>query len=360
MSTLICPNCKYKTEGNEQFCCKCGTKLQSDLKKTFCKSCGAELKSDALFCVHCGVQQNKTECYMCDKCGATVESEEQFCSKCGTKVEVPLAVGAKTEIETIYQKGMEHYKNSRFVSAFVLLKDAAEHGHPKGQYYLGLSYRFGLGIKQDINEAEKWEKAAKEQGIDEDSMTESRTILLEKAERGDADAQWKLGVLLISEGTTCLFQNNNRNGGISCLEKAEKWLRRAAEQGYAPAQTELALYYAVHHRFTMSSYSCWDFAKDILGLGNENRYNKMSAELYRVAAEQGNAKAQWHLGICYENGLGVKKNEAKAFNLYCMAAKEGFGESHLGECYRRGIGTEKDETEAIKWFCKAKEHGQIS
>lgn len=56
MSTLICPKCKYKTDGNEQFCCKCGTKLQSDSEKTHCKSCGAELNEEDVFCGKCGKQ----------------------------------------------------------------------------------------------------------------------------------------------------------------------------------------------------------------------------------------------------------------------------------------------------------------
>lgn len=57
MSTLICPECKYKTDGNEQFCCKCGTKLVSLQDKTFCRSCGAELKPNAQFCSQCGIQR---------------------------------------------------------------------------------------------------------------------------------------------------------------------------------------------------------------------------------------------------------------------------------------------------------------
>lgn len=56
MPSLICPNCNYKTEGNEQFCSKCGAKLVSLQDKTFCSSCGAELKPNARFCAQCGIQ----------------------------------------------------------------------------------------------------------------------------------------------------------------------------------------------------------------------------------------------------------------------------------------------------------------
>lgn len=354
MTTLICPKCNRKTTKGDLFCSKCGSKLIPVSEGLICHSCGAKLKQDAVFCTQCGVRQNTPESYVCGECGTAVKSGEKFCSKCGTEVRVFFAAEQKSEIETIFQKALEHYKNSRYVSAFVLLKDAAKYGHPKAQYYLGQSYRFGKGVKQDINEAAKWERAAKEQGIDETSMTENRTILQGKAELGDADAQCQLGVILINDGWTFVASNNN-SSGKTCFMNGEKWLRKAAEQNYAPAQTQLAFYYSVYPGvITLSRAEC---VKEALGFGNRD---EMSAEWYRIAAEQGNAEAQWHLGICYENGFGVKKNKAKAFNLYCMAAKEGVGETHVGECYRRGIGTTKDESEAIKWFRKAKEHGQIS
>ena len=58
MSTLVCPKCNYKAEGNEQFCCKCGTMLAVVPEKAFCSSCGAELKPDAEFCSQCGTKRN--------------------------------------------------------------------------------------------------------------------------------------------------------------------------------------------------------------------------------------------------------------------------------------------------------------
>lgn len=61
MPTLICPKCKYKTEGNEQFCSKCGTKLGPLQGKTFCSACGAELKPEAVFCSQCGAKQDVQE-----------------------------------------------------------------------------------------------------------------------------------------------------------------------------------------------------------------------------------------------------------------------------------------------------------
>ena len=49
---------------------------------------------------------------------------------------------------------------------------AAENGHVKAQYNLGVIYYKGQGIEQDYNEAIKWYRKAAEQGY-----TQSQTIL---------------------------------------------------------------------------------------------------------------------------------------------------------------------------------------
>lgn len=54
MSYIICPKCKYQSKGNEQFCSKCGTKLES--VAVFCRGCGRELNADDRFCGKCGTR----------------------------------------------------------------------------------------------------------------------------------------------------------------------------------------------------------------------------------------------------------------------------------------------------------------
>ena len=44
---------------------------------------------------------------------------------------------------------------------------------------------------------------------------------------------------------------------------------------------------------------------------------------YRKAAEQGDAKAQWCLGRCYESGDGVIQDKDEAVKWYRMAADQG-------------------------------------
>lgn len=53
-----------------------------------------------------------------------------------------------------------------------------------------------------------------------------------------------------------------------------------------------------------------------------------------------------------------EKNE-EAFEYYLKAARQGDAEAqyNLGVCYRKGYGVEKDLTEAVKWLRKAADQG---
>jgi len=46
-------------------------------------------------------------------------------------------------------------------------------------------------------------------------------------------------------------------------------------------------------------------------------------ELYQKAAEQEYANAQYALGLCYQLGVGVEKDDQKAIEFYQKAAKQG-------------------------------------
>ncbi|GET03263.1 kinase-like domain-containing protein [Rhizophagus clarus] len=68
------------------------------------------------------------------------------------------------------------------------------------------------------------------------------------------------------------------------------------------------------------------------------------------------------LGYCYQHGIGIKKNDIKAFELYKEAAKKGHIESiyQLGECYKHGLGTEINKIKAFESYKAAAEKGHIT
>ena len=80
---------------------------------------------------------------------------------------------------------------------------------------------------------------------------------------------------------------------------------------------------------------------------------------FRMAAEQGHAKAQFNLGVMYARGRGVPKDGAEAVKWYRMAAEQGDarGQYNLGIKYARGRGAPKDDLRAYAWYNLAAEQG---
>lgn len=105
-----------------------------------------------------------------------------------------------------------------------------------------------------------------------------------------------------------------------------------AEQGDATAQFSLGVHYA----------NGYGVAKD----------DKEAVKWFRKAADQGNAKAQTGLGTCYWVGDGVAKDDKEAVTWYRRAAEQGDARAqfNLGTCYAVGDGVTMDFVEAYKWL----------
>ncbi len=72
---------------------------------------------------------------------------------------------------------------------------------------------------------------------------------------------------------------------------------------------------------------------------------------YRLAAEQGDAGAQFNLGVMYEQGKGVPQDPTEAVKWYRLAAEQGYAgaQFNLGLVYRLGQGVTQDYVESHKW-----------
>ena len=81
----------------------------------------------------------------------------------------------------------------------------------------------------------------------------------------------------------------------------------------------------------------------------------------KKSADQGYAPAQCDLGICYENGEGVKQDFKEATRWVRMAADQGLaeGEYQLGFYYYHGAGVPKDLQKALEWNQKAADQGYV-
>ena len=73
---------------------------------------------------------------------------------------------------------------------------------------------------------------------------------------------------------------------------------------------------------------------------------------FRLAAEQGDASAQFLLGVMYLGGRGVLKDAAEAVRWFRLAAEQGHAgaQSKLGGMYATGEGVLKDSVLAHMWL----------
>ena len=137
--------------------------------------------------------------------------------------------------------------------------------------------------------------------------------------------------MLLCKGKEC-YSNGD-------YESAFNMFKQAAEHGNAEAQYNLGKMYQ------------W-------GRGVE-RDDAEATRWYRKAADQGHANAQDNLGWMYQNGLGVEQNYIEAVSWYRKAADQGHAnaQNNMGWMYQNGLGVTQDETEAVKWYRLAAKQG---
>lgn len=158
------------------------------------------------------------------------------------------------------------------------------------------------------------------------------------AEAGDAAAAYHLGMML---GSGCQGQPD--------AAQARQWMLKAAEQGHADAQKQLAQWHQ----------------GGLMGL----RKNKKQARQwldqalasYRRAGEAGDAGAYTELGRLHDDdgAWSGLKNHATAAEWYMKAANAGdaLGQFRLGECYEQGKGLPLNDVQAAVWYIKANRSG---
>jgi len=153
--------------------------------------------------------------------------------------------------------------------------------------------------------------------------------LLDRAYKGDATAQWEIGV------------RYTQGSGVPVdWNKAVNWWRKSAEQGNRYAQAMLGSCYA--H-----------------GSNGIDRDLVESAKWYLRAAEQGHKNAQFNIGNCFASGEGVERNMEIAVSWYERSAAQGLAKAQnaLARCYAKGDGVRRNQSQALSWYRKAAEQG---
>jgi uncharacterized protein len=114
-------------------------------------------------------------------------------------------------------------------------------------------------------------------------------------------------------------------------QQTEERLLKEAKKGNTSSQVELGCFY--FYEVEPEQY--------------QNAY-----KWFTIAADKGLDIAQYYVGLCYENGLGVQQNDKEAFQSYMTAAKQNNADAEckVGTCYQRGIGIKQNMEIAVYWW----------
>ncbi len=226
--------------------------------------------------------------------------------------------------------GLAHFQAGQFAEAFEDWRRAAGDGDARAALLVGVMYDTGQGVAQNYAEALSWYRRA--------------------AEAGSPSGMFNVGVMF-----------DAGRGTARDPQEAARWYDRAAAAGFGRAEYNLGLMYqdgsgvrrdrahavrlfqaAARHGIAAARLhlaelgvasggavqdggdpSMQDFrhAQSRLLLRGSAEMAR-AAELFRHAAEQGDALAQYDLGYCYENGLGTPVDPLQAFRWYRRSAAE--------------------------------------
>ncbi|XP_014384611.1 PREDICTED: death ligand signal enhancer isoform X2 [Myotis brandtii] len=168
--------------------------------------------------------------------------------------------------------GTENVRNGNHTAAFSYFQKAAERGYSKAQYNEGLCHEYGRGTSRDLGKAVLCYQLA--------------------ASQGHSLAQYRYA--------RCLLQGPTPSRDPE-RQRAVFMLKQAADSGLREAQAFLGVL------FTKEPYL------------DEQR----AVQYLWLAANNGDSQSRYHLGICYEKGLGVQRSLGEAVRCYQQSAALG-------------------------------------
>ena len=286
----------------------------------------------------------------------------------------------------------EHIEKD-YAKALKLLSYSSERGHKNSQRYVGDIYYYGYGVKRDLEKARYWYLKSAESGNNvacsqlgdiffygegvEKDIDKAFYYHKKAADAGRAYDQFMMRYYFFYE--TFKKYNNYAQG--------KEYLEKAAEQGYAPAQRELARYYLTG-QFGFQEDKKFVYwineaanrgdveAQRILGdaymhFGDESIFPVSypdAIEWLEKAFKSGDVKASVLLAEIYSTTDGYKN--ASKFTYYAEQAEQMmsekdeliFGAEHeaLADLYYRFSSNKIARQKAYDHYCKAFLYGRQS
>ena len=279
-------------------------------------------------------------------------------------------------------------------AAIVWLEKSAQQGNVIAQANLGELYLEGTQVKQDYARAAKWFRAAADQdnpesqrqlallyragtGVPHDDALAAQW-LVKAAKHFDRDAakilgeMYEVGIGVPQDAAQAKHWREQGTGPITAMTarapgpetpqgqvnlshtytegrgkpkddaQAYTLMRRAADQGYSPAEEEVGRMFAEGRGVAASDATAISW--------------------WRAASDQGNIEAKIDLARAYAEGRGITQNDTEAVRFYRVAAQHGHVDAALAlaDLYANGPDTIKSDTEAAQWVRFAADYGDVA
>src|SRR5581483_1405041 len=196
---------------------------------------------------------------------------------------------------------------------------------------LAKCYKNGYGVKQNENLAFKWyQKSAENENII------AQLYLGYCYEFGIGTEENKSQFIEWYQRAVSYFNNFNLFTIISCL----------------------LIFFILTFLYTKTISKWYRLGKGVGQSFNASlHFTEKDLEKKIKEAENGNEVAQYDLGLSYQCGICVEKDERKAFELYQKSAEQGYKDAQfqLGRSYDEGIGTNINKVNAFEWYKKSAE-----
>lgn len=228
---------------------------------------------------------------------------------------------------------------------------AAAQGEIEAEYYLGLSYLNGTGIKPDARKALGLLTSAANK-----SDPHSQVVLAAEYVSGehvpvDYNKSFYLAQQAINSGKLDTFTLGQVEPIVGWLYESGHGVSQDYQKAFA-AYSTAAKYKGIHGYMGLAG---------LYGRGMGVREDQAKAfELWLLAANDGDSMAQFNVANHYLDGVGISKDLQKAINFFTASANQGFANAQesLGQLYEKGEGVTADNSAASEWYRKAAEQGR--
>eukprot|EP00536_Pseudo-nitzschia_multiseries_P012151 jgi/Psemu1/308816/fgenesh1_kg.448_\ len=241
--------------------------------------------------------------------------------------------------------------------AMALFRRAGKAGSRVGWYNLGQLLWTGFPSRKEVENEEECADAVADDVTNDNQIVvadakEAMDAFENAIDLGDSDAMYLIGVNRLGEG-----DNENYRDGIALIE-------RAADAGHGGALYYLALLHLngdpeielepctleqFVHRLNLAVEAGSVDARFVRansfyhGTEGYPQDFKKALDDFLVAADEGHADSAVSAGAMLHNGVGVLKDQRRAFELYQLGGELGSKEGWINvvDCWRQGLGVPK-------------------